>query len=230
MLVIAHRGASRDAPENTLAAFRLAVDQRADMIETDLHLTRDGAIPLTHDSRADRTEVGDLTLAELQTRRPGVPTLQEALDAVGEHIPFNLEIKRRSDNRTDYEGLEALVLDEVRKRGLLEQTLFSSFFDSVLQRLRALEPAARIGLLISRRSTAAMQERAARLGAEAVHPEHALTTSDLVAELHAGGYRVHVFTVDRARDQRRLDSWGVDGIFTNVPARLRRALAESAQR
>jgi len=227
MLVIAHRGASVDAPENTLEAFRLAVEQRADMIETDLHLSRDKQIPLYHDSRVDGIDVGDLTLAELRARRPGVPTLQEALDAVGELIPFNLEIKRRGDNRTDYDGLEAAVLPLLRARGLLEKTLFSSFFDSTLERLRALEPAARIGLLISRRSTAAMQERAARLGAEAVHPEHFLTTSELVTDLHARGHRVHVFTVDRARDQRRLDSWGVDGIFTNVPARLRLALAES---
>ena len=80
-LVIAHRGASIDAPENTIEAFQLAVEQGADMIETDLHLSKDGAVPLYHDSKIDGVPVGDYTLAELRERIPGLPTLEEALDA-----------------------------------------------------------------------------------------------------------------------------------------------------
>ena len=134
VLDIAHRGASFDAPENTLAAFELAVEQGADMIETDVHLLRDGEIGIYHDDAVDGSPLAELSLAELRERRPDAPTLVEALDAVGEIIPFNLEIKR--PRRARYAGLEKQVLDLVRARGLLERTLFSCFGDDVLRVLR----------------------------------------------------------------------------------------------
>ena len=133
---IAHRGASVDALENTLEAFALAVEQGADMIETDLHLLRDGVVALYHDDEIGGVPVGELTLAELRGHLPRAPTLQEALDRFGARIPWNLEIK--SPKSGDYAGLERIALDEVRRRGILEQTLFSSFSDSVLARLREL--------------------------------------------------------------------------------------------
>jgi glycerophosphoryl diester phosphodiesterase len=225
-LVIAHRGASRDAPENTLEAFRLAVEQGADMIETDLHRTRDGRIALYHDDDIGGIEIGSQTLAELRERLPDLPTLEDLLDAVGGRIALNLELKRGASG--DYAGLVAATLDQVRARGLLEETLFSSFYDPVLAEVRALATAARIGLLVSRKAPVSILERAERVGAEAVHPELVLATRERIDALHAAGYRVHVFTVDEPDDQRRLVAWGVDGIFTNVPARLRTLLAEGA--
>jgi glycerophosphoryl diester phosphodiesterase len=225
-LDIAHRGASRDAPENTLEAFRLAVAQRADMIETDLHLSRDGQVPLYHDSALRGRPLAELSLAEIRAAHAGVPTLEEALDAVGAEIPFNLELKALPDDRTTYRGLEQRVLAELDKRGLLARTLFSSFYDAALARLRELEPAARIGLLVSTRSAARMLERAESLRAEAIHPARVLVREDVVAEIHRAGFRVNVFTVDDPADQRRLIEWGVDGIFTNVPAQLREILGD----
>ncbi len=221
---IAHRGASRDAPENTLEAFRLAVRQRADMIETDLHLSRDAQIPLYHDSTLAGRPVAELSLEEIRGLQKSVPTLEEALDAVGAEIPFNLELKALPDDRTTYRGLEERVLGEIRRRGWLARTLFSSFYDPALARLRELEPAARIGLLVSSRSAARMLERAERLRAEAIHPARSLVREDVVGEIHRAGLRVHVFTVDDPDDQRRLVGWGVDGIFTNLPAQLRAIL------
>ncbi len=222
MLVIAHRGASQDAPENTLAAFRLAVEQGADMIETDLQVTTDGEIPLFHDHVVAGTPIAELSLAELRQRVPQVPTLQEALDAVGERIPFNLELKSHPDYL--YPELPELALAELRARGLLDRTLFSCFYDPALARLRELAPDARIGLLVSRRSNLGILERARKLGAEAVHPELAIASAELTSELHDAGFRVHVFTVDSEADQRRLLEQGVDGLFTNLPARLRRLI------
>ncbi len=224
MLCIAHRGSSIAAPENTLAAFRLAVRERADMIETDLHLTRDAQVPLFHDSALDGRPIGELRLAELRARLPSAPTLEEALDAVGAEIPFNLELKAWPDDRTLYAGLEQRVLAELERRSLLDRTLFSSFYDAALERLRAAEPRARVGLLLARRSAADMFARAARLGAEALHPARTLVTRELVEEAHRSGFRVNVFTVDEPDDQRKLLDWGVDGIFTNVPAQLRAIL------
>jgi glycerophosphoryl diester phosphodiesterase len=101
MKVIAHRGASGELPENTLPAYRRAVAQRADMIEIDLHRTRDGAIPITHDATlahlGGRGEIADATLAEVRALDAGggerVPLLHEVLDEFGPQIPLNLELK-----------------------------------------------------------------------------------------------------------------------------------------
>jgi glycerophosphoryl diester phosphodiesterase len=229
--VIAHRGASAYRPENTLPAFELAVAQRADMIETDLHRTRDGAVVITHDEDlaglGGSGEIADATLDEVRTLDAGrgerVPTLDELLDRFGAQIPFNLELKKGT--RAEYEGLEALAIDAVRARGLEARTLFSSFYDPVLARLRALSPQARIGLLISRRYPVDVVERARALGAEAIHPEAALVDAELVGAAHAAGLAVYVFTVDAVEEMRRLLELGVDGLFTNHPDRMRGLVA-----
>jgi len=229
-LVIAHRGSSAYRPENTLAAFELAVEQRSDMIETDLHRTRDGAIVITHDEDlaglGGRGEIADATLAEVRALDAGggerVPTLAEILGRFGARIPFNLELKRGT--RGEYAGLEAAALAEVEGRGLLERTLFSSFYDPVLRRLRDLSERARIGFLVSRRFPERAVERARAVRAEALHPELALANRELVEEAHAAGLAVHVFTVDRVEDMRRLLALGVDGLFTNHPDRMRELL------
>jgi glycerophosphoryl diester phosphodiesterase len=228
--VIAHRGASGERPENTLSAFRLAVAQGADMIETDLHLSRDGAIPITHDATLShlggRGEIADTSWAEIGALDAGggerVPRLQEVLDEFGTKIPFNLELK--IGTRGAYAGLEAATLAEVERRGLLARTLFSSFYDPVLANLRAASGAARLALLISRQSNTDWAKRARALRAEALNPELALVTPQLVRAAHAEGLAVYVFTVDPEPEMRRMRDYGVDGLFTNHPARLRRLL------
>jgi glycerophosphoryl diester phosphodiesterase len=226
--VIAHRGASGHRPENTLPAYELAVELGADMIEVDLHRTRDGAIVVTHDEDlrglGGAGEIADATLAEVRALDAGggarVPTLDELLDGFGARIPLNLEIKRGS--RADYPGIEEATLAALEQRGLVERTLFSSFYDPVLARLRALSARARVGLLVSRRFPDAWAGRARRLGAEALHPELALVTPELVRAAHGEGLAVHVYTVDAPAELERLVELGVDGIFTNHPERLRR--------
>ncbi len=236
MLVIAHRGASGERPENTLPAYRLAVAQRADMIEIDLHRTRDGAIPITHDATLEhlggRGEIADATLAQVRALDAGggerVPVLHEVLDELGARIPFNLELKVGS--RGAYAGLEAAALAEVERRGLLAQTVFSSFYDGVLAELRAQSAGARIALLISRRSEHDWARRARALRAEALNPELAQVTPELVRAAHGEGLAVYVFTVDPEDEMRRMRDLGVDGLFTNHPARLRRLLESGAIR
>lgn len=219
---IAHRGASVDRPENTLPAFELAVEQGADMIETDLHLLRDGVVALYHDDDVGGRPVGAHSLAELRAVLPDAPTLEATLDSLGQRIAWNLEIK--APRSGPYEGLEARVLGEVRKRGILARTLFSSFSDAVLRRLRELEPEARLGTLVSARFPDGILARAASVGAEAVHLDLRLATLERVREAHGAGYQVNVWTVDALEDQKRLIGYGVDGIFTNLPARLRELL------
>jgi glycerophosphoryl diester phosphodiesterase len=229
-LVIAHRGSSGHRPENTLPAYELAVEQGADMIEVDLHRTRDGAVVVTHDEGlaglGGRGEIADATLAEVRALDAGggarVPTLAELLDGYGTRIPLNLELKRGT--YVEYPELEAETLAALASRGLLDRVLFSSFYDPVLRRLRALSPPARIALLISRRSAFSAIDRAKALGAEALNPEVSLVTRALVEEAHAAGLAVYVYTVNEAAEMDRLLALGVDGLFTNYPDRLRRIL------
>ena len=123
--MIAHRGASAYRPENTLSAYELAVVQAADMIEIDLHRTRDGAVVVAHDAELERIggrgEIGEASLDEVRALDAGagerVPTLDEVLDAFGPRIPFNLELKQGT--RGPYPGLEVESLEAVCARGLL---------------------------------------------------------------------------------------------------------------
>lgn len=230
--VIAHRGASAYRPENTLAAYELAIEQAADMIEVDLHRTRDGAVVIAHDAElvriGGRGEIGDATLDEVRALDAGggerVPTLDELLDVVGPRIPLNLELKQ--GGRGPYEGLPARTVAEVRARGLERQTLYSSFYDRVLQDLRRADSEARIALLISRRAPQRWVERAHALGAEAVNPELPLVDRDFVERAHGEGLAVYVFTVDPLEEMERLLGLGVDGLFTNVPDRMRRLVGD----
>jgi glycerophosphoryl diester phosphodiesterase len=233
-LVIAHRGASGVLPENTLPAYERAVELAADMIEIDLHLTRDGAVVVSHDAElvglGGRGEIADATLEAVRALDAGggerVPLLDEVLDRFGSRIPFNLELKCPAEGT--YAGLEERALDAVRRRGLLGSTLFSCFEDAVLARLRALEPGARIALLFSPRRAARVLERARELGAEAVNPWVGLVDAALVEAAHAARLAVYPFTVDEPEAMRRLLALGVDGLFTNFPDRMRLLLSAPA--
>jgi glycerophosphoryl diester phosphodiesterase len=225
-LVIAHRGASGYRRENTLAAYALAVEQRADMIEIDLHRTRDAATVVIHDERPEGLaagEIADATLAELRALDLGggerVPTFEEVLDAFGRTIPFNVELKRGT--RGPYPGLEAAAADAVARRGLLDRTVFSCFEDAVLARLAEVVPGARRALLLGPERAEHALARARAVGAESIHPWIGLATRELVEAAHAEGLAVHVFTVNRTQEARQLLDLGVDGLFTDFPDRLR---------
>ncbi len=225
-LVIAHRGASGYRRENTLAAYSLAIEQCADMIEIDLHRTRDAQTVVIHDDRPEglpASEIAHATLAEVRALDLGggarVPTFDEVLDAFGPRIDFNVELKSGASGR--YPGLESVAVDAVSSRGLLGRTLFSSFEDATLSALAGCEPAARRALLLAPRSAERPLERARALGAEAINPWLGLATRELIDAAHAEGLAVYVFTVNRVEDMRRLLDLGVDGLFTDYPDRLR---------
>jgi len=225
-LVIAHRGSSGERPENTLPAYALAVEQRADMIEIDLHRTRDGAIVIAHDERLPGLpggrEIGECSLADVQAVATGecrVPSLDEVLDSFGAQIPFNLEIKIGGSGA--YSRIETETLAALAARGLGASILFSSFDDGVLARLRSADPRARIGVLVSARAAEGWLERCAAVGAEAVHFSKGLASAPAVEAAHREGLAVYVYTVDDPAEMRSLLDRGCDGLFTNFPARMR---------
>ncbi len=231
MLVIAHRGASAEQPENTLAAFDQALREGADWIETDLHLTRDGVIALLHDAELSRIGgvgvVGETDWADLQRLDAGngerVPSLDTALDHVGPGAAWNLEIKLGPKGR--YRGLEAEALRSVRSRGLGDRVVFSSFSCEVLATVRRYEREARLGVLVGPRFAAIgfalALRRAGRLGAAALHPALPLVTRRRVQRARRRGFSVYSYTADHPEQWRRLRAAGVDGIFTNRPGALR---------
>ena len=236
-LVIAHRGASGERPENTLSAYALAVEQGADMIEIDLHRSLDGVVMIHHDAELARLggegAIEDRTAAELAglNAAPGaadherIPTLVDVLEAFGDRIEFNLEMKVGRSG-APYEGLEETVLSELEARGLLPRMLLSSFSDLVLERLRSLSSRARLGVLVAPRAPRRILERARGVQAEAIHPHTALVRANLIRKAHAEGLRVYPYTEDDPGRLARLLDLGVDGIITNHPARLRRLIDE----
>lgn len=233
-LVIAHRGASGERPENTHAAFERAIALAADMIETDLHLTRDGVVVIHHDASlarlGTRGEIRDRTAAELAGLDASlgagafesIPTLLDLLDRYGARMQFNLELK--VGEAAPYAGIEARVLAAVKERGLLERMLFSCFDDGVLDRLRESEPRARLAVLVSPRKPERVLERVARVGAEAVNPHVSLVDRAFVEAAHRAGVAVYPYTANDPAEMSRLIACGVDGIITNHPDRLRRIL------
>ncbi len=232
MLVIAHRGASGHRPENTLPAYELAIEMRSDMIEIDLHKTKDGHIVIAHDAELGGLgEIADHTLEEARSLDMGegekIPILDEVLDGFASRIPFNLEIKWGAAG--DYDRLEEQVLEALRTRDLGTDILFSSFRQSVLGRLRDRDPRARLALLVSPQSKTysldSALEAAAAFGCEALNPHWSQVDEELVERSHGAGLAVNVYTVNETQGMRRMLDLRVDGVFTNFPDRLRALLS-----
>jgi glycerophosphoryl diester phosphodiesterase len=258
-LVIGHRGCAGEAPENTLLSFQRALDQGAHVLESDLHLTRDGVPVLLHDDDLERTtegrgRVAELSLAELRrldagyrfrgdggTRFPfrgrglRVPSLEEAFEAFPE-ARFNLELKEAA------EGLAARAVDLVLRGAREDRTLLTAGDDAPMAVLRA--EIARRGARVAQGACTGDVLELLRSGAEGRPPRSPamayqipaafeglpLVTPKLVAHAHASGAQVHVWTVNEPAEMERLLDLGVDGLVTDFPGRLAALLAERAAR
>ena len=232
VLIIAHRGASAVAPESTRAAIRAAAQARADMVELDVQMTRDGRLVAFHDADVRRTTDGTgrvraLPYARLARLDAGawfhprfagerVLLVSQVFRLVPTTMRINLELKRTHARRLLIRRLRRLI----RSGGVRGRLLVSSFDPTLL---RLLAPARLPLALICRRAPERSLRQAIRLGCAAWHPFHTLVTPSRVARAHAAGVAVHAWTVDRAVLARRMRGCGVDGIFTNDPARFTRS-------
>ncbi|MGH7898659.1 MAG: glycerophosphodiester phosphodiesterase [Candidatus Binatia bacterium] len=230
---IAHRGASGHCPENTRSSFLRAIELGASMVELDCQMTRDGAMVVIHDETLDRTTSGrgrviDRTLKEIQALDAGswfsprfageeVPTLEDVIAILHGKVSLNLEIKG-----DDQPGrLEIQCVGTLASLRFFADTVFSSFSQRRMRKLRELSGEARIAILMDRGSSwAAGFELAAELEAEAVHPERSLVRPELVVAAHDRGLEVRVWPVNDVRQMESLIGMGVDGIFTDYPDRL----------
>lgn len=226
--IIAHRGASALAPENTLAAFQLALDQGADGIELDVMLSKEGEMVVIHDDSVDRTtngagKVADVTLAELKALDAGqgeaIPTLAEVLDRFGGKFLINVELKNYSSM---LDGLPVAVAGLVKADNLAESILISSFNPFNLPRFHRRAPESRLGLLTQPGKARSGLGRLFRF--DALHPYYGDVDADLVQAEHAHGRQVNVWTVDDPEQLQRLAQLGVDAIITNDPLRTREIL------
>jgi glycerophosphoryl diester phosphodiesterase len=218
-LILGHRGAPFDAPENTMLAFRRAMEQGADGIELDVQPSLDGVPVVLHDDTLDRTTnaTGDVSLLpwdRIAAARAGgepVPRLEEVVDwAAGANAFLNVEIKRP--------GVEAAALAAVDRAGLTPRTIFSSFIPDSVARVRQLDPGAACYLLTDRWGPRVL-ELARDLGAGGVCLRSRSATTRALAELHHAGLPVVVWTVDGPARIRGLLRAGVAGVITNRPAK-----------
>ena len=230
LLILAHRGASADAPESTRAAILAAGRAGASMVELDVQVTQDGRLVVFHDEDVRRTTDGagrvrGLPYARLRRLDAGswfhprfagerILLVSQVFRLVPKTMRINLELKR-----TRARGLLIRQLRRILRRHGPRRLLVSSFDAGLLRRVAV----PRLPLaLICRRGPDRSLRQAIRLGCAAWHPFHALVTPRRVAHAHAAGLAVHAWTVDRLAVARRMRRCGVDGIFTNDPARFTR--------
>jgi glycerophosphoryl diester phosphodiesterase len=223
-LVIAHRGASKAQPENTIAAFATARELGADWVELDVRRTADGSLIVHHDAAlADGRVIVELAAAALP---PHVPALTDALDACA-GVGVNIEIKNsRDDPDFDVDRRVAGSVSELlASRDANPPVLISSFDWKTIERVRAIGAGIETAWLVHTPSD--LPGAVARCGAgghEAFHPWAPTVDESLVAACHDLGLRVNTWTVDDPEWMRRLAEMGVDGIVTNVPDVARLAL------
>jgi glycerophosphoryl diester phosphodiesterase len=238
--IFAHRGASAYAPENTIAAFELAIRQGCDGIELDVMLTQDRQAVVTHDHNLQRItgfhgHVSELTLANIQKMDAGsffdaeytnerIPSLDEVFQIIGSRAFINVELK---NYHALTDSLPEVVARLVLKYKLHSNLLFSSFNPIALRKIKKLLPQIPTALLAlpgkdgwwARNWIGKLLTRY-----NALHPELQDATPGLVNKQHNTGKRIHVYTVNNPLDMERLYDIGVDGIFTDDPLLARNVL------
>lgn len=245
-----HRGAAGEAPENTLESFRLALEQGADIIETDVRGSREGEIVVIHDPTVDRTTEGsgavaDLELARLRKLDAGfrfsrdkgrshpfrgsgvrIPTLAEVIDELP-GVPLNIEVKQESPSIVE----RVVELARSARRAIV----LAAANDSIMRRVRALAPDIPTSFSAGEvvdfvRAVLAGTEPPVPQGARALQipPEYGgvtLLTEQLVEAAHRVGVEIHVWTINDTVEMKRLLDLGVDGIMTDFPSRARSVIA-----
>jgi glycerophosphoryl diester phosphodiesterase len=209
-LLLGHRGARaiKSIPENTLASFDRALVDGCDGFEFDVRLTADGEAVVSHDAKVGRFEIARVTERQL----PGLTSLHDVLDRY---------LKAFLDIELKVPGLEKIVVEALKERQS-QGVVVSSFLPEVLTTLHGLDPSVPLGLICE---TKTQLRRWSDLPLKYVILQHKLAEPDLIGELHASGERVLVWTVNTAAEMQRFTDWGVDGIISDNPNRLKTRLS-----
>lgn len=246
--IIAHRGAKGMAPENTLAAARLAHSQGADMWELDVGLSRDGIPMILHDDSLPRTTdvavrpafvhrhpwlMEDFTLAELRELDAGswfapeftgepLPTLEEALRlSAALNFPVNVELKHYLGSGQNPRQLVENSLAIIARLDMAELVLISSFSHECLRLTRKIAPHLKVAVLDESGDLGALSSACRELGAVAAHPWADLLAPGDIARLRDAGFAVNTWTVNTVEDARRFAAEGAAGLITDYPLQCR---------
>jgi len=221
ILVIGHKGASIIAPENTLLAFRKAIQLKADYIEFDLHKTLDGEIVIIHDNdtyniTCKQGLIEELTLKEIQELDAGegekIPTITELINLTKGKINLQPEIKAS--------GLINDLIQILTKNNLIKKTIISSFDITQLIKIKEIEPRLKIGYLIPSELTRPRIlnryiQKAIRNEFYAIHPHFTAVSKEFVDNAHENNLKINAWTVNEEDEIIRLKALGVDGIITD---------------
>jgi len=236
---VGHRGASALAPENTLPAFQLAMESGADEVELDVLCCATGEPVVIHNETVDKTTDGtgpvrDKSLDELKELDAGgwfderfrgtrIPTLDEVFGLVGKRLTVNIEIKGESIRAY---GTEHAVIESIRRHGMSDQVIVSSFNPWRLWRIRGESPELKTALIFCPRNRLYLRKAwfAPILKVNGLHAFHSMIDDGFVGRAHRHGRWVYGWTVDDTEVMVRLIGTGVDGIVTNNPALLRQVL------
>lgn len=246
--IIAHRGANRHAPQNTIPAFRLAKELGCDGFENDVHFTKDGKIVVCHNYEVDKTsngtgKISEMTFDELRALDFGsyfstdfkdtrIPTLDEFYEVAQGLEMINVEIKKPLDGNLNI--VEATI-EHAKQWKLFDQLIISSFDPRCLVRAKEIEPTCKTGLLYDMTSpdieiiNADPVAYAKKLRCDAIHPLMLMVDEDLVNSCHKSGIKVHPWTVDSEEAIIALADMGCDALITDVCDEARRILEEHAK-
>lgn len=237
-LNIAHRGFSGKYPENTMVAFKKAVEVGCDGIETDLHMTKDGIIVICHDETIDRTTNGrgfihEYNYNELWKFDAGIkfhkefegekiPSIDEFLDYVKDkNILINLELK---NDVIHYDEMEKKVIEKVYEFKLENNVILSSFNHYSMIRAKEYDGSIKTGLLCAA-ALYNVHDYVKTVGADALHPFFpTLMDKGIVDCIKKSGIEINTYTVNEEKHMKKLIGMGVDGIITNYPDKLKKIL------
>ncbi|KGX86006.1 glycerophosphodiester phosphodiesterase [Pontibacillus litoralis] len=229
--IIAHRGASKIAPENTMPAFKLASKIGADGIETDVQLTKDNIPILIHDETLKRTTNGqgyvkDFTCDELKQLDAGawfsdkyvgtqILTLEQFLKWAQKENSFTIHLELKT-NIIEYKHIESLVLEQIKHFNLENNTIISSFNPQSIKQMGHLTTKVETALLLSQRTKKPL-DYVKQIGADGLHIRYSLLTKRLVEESNQHTIPIRVYTVNRPTQLMRCYKWKCNGLFTDVP-------------
>ena len=235
VLVVAHRGFSGAAPENTLAAFRKAIEVGSDMIELDIQLSKDGKIVVIHDETLERTtngqgKVADHTFREIRKLDAGswfgsqfsgekIPTLQEVLELAKGKVLVNIEIKNPTHGQYPITELADQGLEAVKKAGMLNRVIFSSFNSDSLDWIQKRDPRAWTAFLYHR-DWNSLPEVTKGKNWQVLNLRNSFLTRGKIEKIHQEGIKINVYTVNTEEELEQFVNWGADGLITNHPDRL----------
>ena len=237
---VAHRGASAECPENTMLAFRRAMEYGVDALELDVHLTRDGGLAVIHDPTLDRTTTGsgrvrDRTLAEIKQFDAGrgeqVPSLDEVF-ALVRPTPVRLCVEVKGETEAEELNIAEAVVQSLEHADFLGRAIVTSFSPAALLKVRALQPALptmldpwpQDGTLAPRQ----ICKQTLRAGANCLSFDFRFVTPAVADECRLTGLALWPWAPDGADEIRRMAQLGVPGIMTDRPEVLNRVLNESA--